>query len=139
MSDDLTYLMDVETNTLIQVSKERLQAEFQKWAAKLSVVLETMITVIDPDEIDSAGYAGFTVKETETHRIEVHRMLVNWRLARVPKGQVMPIPDRFWCYDGLGPVSLFTAVMSALVWDGADDTRPEGWSRDGQTGETSVR
>jgi hypothetical protein len=135
MNDDKTYLFDINTNTMIEVTREQERATFIQWAAQLTAVFGAPIMAIDSAEIDSAGYAGFHVKQTATHRIEIHRMLVNWRLARVPIGRAYPVPDRFWCYGGLDTVSLILALTAALEWDGADDTEPKGWTRNGQARE----
>jgi hypothetical protein len=77
---------------------------------------------------------GFRVKETETHLIAVVRMLFNWRVARTPKADLMTY-DRGWCYAGTGPASFIAAVLAAMAWDGADETEPEGWNKNVQTGE----
>jgi hypothetical protein len=108
-----------------------------------------MATVTDPSDIlcgdpVSASLAegmglqpcdgGYRVKETETHYIEVVRMIYNWRLATTPKHSPMTY-ERGWCYAGTGPVSFTAAVLAAMAWDGADGTEPEGWNKNIQTGE----
>jgi hypothetical protein len=77
---------------------------------------------------------GWIVKETPTHIIEVHRMLVNFRIVRIPKGRPWEF-DRGYCYAGTGPVSFMTAALAALAWDGGDDADPEGWIKNVMTGE----
>jgi hypothetical protein len=89
-------------------------------------------TVELPDLVPCDG--GFKVKETATHSVVVIRMIYNWRLATVPKSCPMSY-DRGWCYAGTGPASLARAVLAAAVWDGSDDTEPEGWNKNIQTGE----
>lgn len=76
---------------------------------------------------------GLRIKETETHRIFVIPMLYNWRIARSPKDNPMTY-DRGWCYAGRGMASFVAAVLAAWAWDGADDTEPEGWNKNIQTG-----
>ena len=61
-------------------------------------------------------------------------MIYNWRVTRTPKD--MPFTyDRHWCYAGTGWPSLLAAVLAAAEWDGADNTEPVGWNKNGQTGE----
>lgn len=77
---------------------------------------------------------GYRVKETETHWVDVVRMIYNWRVARTPKDAPWRY-DRGWCYAGTDPASFITAVLAALAWDGADSTEPAGWNKNIQTGE----
>ena len=77
---------------------------------------------------------GYRVKETETHYIEVVRMIFNWRLATTPKHSPMTY-DRGWCYAGTGLRSFMAAVLAAMAWDGADGSEPDGWNKNIQTGE----
>jgi len=76
---------------------------------------------------------GYRVKETDSHYIEVHRMLFNWRVVTVWKDTLCP--DRGWCYHGTGLDSLVAAVAAAHFWDGSDGTEPDGWNKNVQTGE----
>jgi hypothetical protein len=69
---------------------------------------------------------GYLVKTTETHRIEVWRYLVNWRLAICPI-DAPGWPEREWCYQGTGPQTFANIVLAAYLWDGADDTEPAGY------------
>lgn len=87
--------------------------------------------------IDPGGPAHrYRVKETATHYIEVIPTLVNWRLHTVRKdGGPLAWSERHWCYAGRDQQALVTAVLAAHAWDGADDTEPEGWNKNGQTGE----
>ena len=82
----------------------------------------------------TATDGGVRVKETGTHYIDVIRMIYNWRIARTPKSDPMCY-DRGWCYAGTDYGSFTRAVLAAAEWDGADDTEPEGWSKNTQTGE----
>lgn len=79
-----------------------------------------------------ATEAGFVVKETPTHLIVVCPMLFNWRVCTTPKCAPYSY-DRFWCYAGRDAESFHRAVAAAMAWDGADDTEPEGWNKNGQT------
>lgn len=102
----------------------------------LSVPL--MRLVGQPIEILDNGYNGYLLKELPGHTIEVHRMIVNWRLARLPK-RPLPVADRYWCYASLEFGTLVAATLAGLAWDGGDDTEPEGWVKNGQTGEFRQR
>jgi hypothetical protein len=97
-------------------------------AGILSGIAGTEVTPID---------GGFRVKETETHYIDVLRMIFNWRVARSPKECGWSY-DRHWCFAGTSFVTLLRAVSAAAEWDGADDTSPAGWNKNGQTGEWRV-
>lgn len=77
---------------------------------------------------------GYRVAETDTHYIDVMRMLFNWRIAEVPKSCPMTI-DRFWCYAGTGPGTLLSAVVAAQLWPLSGNPEPAGWNKNGQTGE----
>jgi len=77
---------------------------------------------------------GYRIKETATHYIDIVRMLFNWRLCLTPKASPLTY-DRSWCYAGTSDQSFMAAALAALAWDGADDTEPEGWNKNNQTGE----
>ena len=77
---------------------------------------------------------GYRIKETETHYIDVVRMLYNWRVVRTPKNSPLTW-DRGWCYSGTGWDTLMAAALAAWNWDGGDDTEPPGWNKNVQTGE----
>lgn len=62
------------------------------------------------------------------------RQIYNWRIARTPKDLPWSY-DRFWCFAGTSWVTLVRAVRAAAEWDGLDSTDPEGWNKNGQTGE----
>lgn len=69
---------------------------------------------------------GYRVKTTDTHHVDVLRMLYNWRVVTTPIGFPY-VYDRGWCYEGAGVSGFLRAVLAVLVWDGSDDTEPEGW------------
>jgi hypothetical protein len=79
---------------------------------------------------------GFRVRETETHVIDIHRMIFNWRITRTAKNKPLTY-DRAWCFYGTDIISLLRTVKAAVYWDGADDTAPEGWDKNVTTGEYS--
>jgi hypothetical protein len=80
-------------------------------------------------------FGGFRLRETETCYIDVMRMLVNWRVTETYKdfpGEY----GRHWCFaGGSGVVALVRVAYAVAKWDGADDTEPAGWIKNGQTGE----
>lgn len=88
-------------------------------------------------EIQPVPHApGFRVAETDTHWIDVVPQIFNWRLQTVRKSDgEFGWAERFWCYEGKGLNTLQRAVAAARVWDGADNTEPQGWSKNGQTQE----
>jgi hypothetical protein len=102
---------------------ERMQVP--EIAGLLSAIAGTEVTPVD---------GGFRVKETDTHQVDVLRMIFNWRIARTPKDRPEQY-DRHWCYAGTSWATLVTAVHAAAEWDAADGTEPEGWNKNGQTGE----
>lgn len=90
--------------------------------------------------LDDSFVTGFHVKDSHDgrHRIEVHRMLYNWRLVTVP----VAWPDsiaRGWCYYGHGinehgrertmSDAFVASVAAAHVWDGDDATEPAGFNK----------
>jgi len=100
-------------------------ADAQEIAEILSVLTGAEAVPVD---------GGFRVKETETHWVDVNRMIFNWRVARMPKAEERSY-DRHWCFAGTGFPALVRAVQAAVEWDGGDRTEPEGWNKNGQTGE----
>jgi hypothetical protein len=94
-------------------------------AAMLSQITETEVTLVE---------GGFRIRETDTHYIDVLRMLFNWRVARTMKGH-LELYDRHWCFAGTSFITLIRAVTAAAEWDGGDGTEPAGWNKNGQTGE----
>jgi hypothetical protein len=101
------------------------EMEATEIAGLLSAVAGTEVTPVD---------GGFRVKETDTHQVDVLRQIYNWRIARTPKALPMTY-DRFWCYAGTSWVTLIRAVSAAAEWDAGDSTDPEGWNKNGQSGE----
>jgi hypothetical protein len=99
--------------------------EAQEIAGMLSAITGTEVVPVD---------GGFRVKETETHQIDVLRMLFNWRVATTPKDLPWSY-DRHWCYAGTSFTTLMRAVQAVADWDGSDGTEPEGWNKNGQTRE----
>lgn len=74
------------------------------------------------------------VNDAGTHYIDVLTMMFNYRVALTP----IDLPYeyvRHWCYAGRDPGTLLIAAAAALAWDGALDTEPVGWNKNGQTGE----
>jgi hypothetical protein len=71
-------------------------------------------------------HGGYQVRETDTHLIQVHAMLFNWRIVTIPKDAPWSI-DRGWCYQGLDSGAFTRAVLAAMAWDGSDDTEPPGY------------
>ena len=69
---------------------------------------------------------GYLVKTTDTVRVEVWRMLVNWRIVTTPV-DAPGWPVRGWCYRGTGPQTFAAAIIAAYAWDGSDDTEPPGY------------
>lgn len=100
----------------------------QQIAAQCTTIFGVHITI---DE----EWPCYVVKTTTTHRIIVHRMIMNWRVSRVPLGHPLNGPDRNWDYFGTGSGALLRAIAGAADWDGADDTSPVGWDRNASTGE----
>jgi hypothetical protein len=86
-----------------------------------------------PLTLDGETY-GWRIKETATHFIDVLIQIYNYRISRTPKARPLTY-DRFYCYAGKDRATLLLAVLAANAWDGADDTDPLGWSKNGQTGE----
>ena len=77
---------------------------------------------------------GFRVRETGTHFIDVTRQIYNWRVTTTPVDCPLGY-DRYWCYEGTDFVALLTALLMVAEWDGAPDTEPAGWKKNGQTQE----
>lgn len=80
------------------------------------------------------GGMRIKLNDAGTHYIDVLAMLYNYRIVLTPIDRPMFI-DRHWCYAGLGGPMLLRAAAAAYAWDGALDTEPVGWNKNGQTGE----
>lgn len=79
---------------------------------------------------------GWRVKTNDagTHYIDIMVMIPNYRIATTPVDDPW-FMDRHWCYAGRSLQTLVRAVGAAMAWDGAEDTEPEGWNKNGQTQE----
>ena len=85
------------------------------------------------EELDYTN--GYLVKTAGSIRIEVWRMLVNWRIVTTPI-DAPGWPIRGWCYRGLGAGTFVAAVIAAHAWDGSDDTEPAGYFK--RVGDDSI-
>lgn len=70
----------------------------------------------------------WTVKETETHYVEVMPLMFTAAIILTPKRFTEGYDDR-WCYGS--PQAAWTA---ALAWDPAATFEPDGWHRHPSTG-----
>jgi hypothetical protein len=79
---------------------------------------------------------GYRVGETATHYLDAIKMLYSWRLCETPKACPL-VCDRYWCYAYAGsePQALLAVIAAVRAWNGAQDTEPDGWNKNGQTGE----
>lgn len=71
---------------------------------------------------------GYRIKTTEGRHIEVHFMLFG-DLHIVETYDDLSI-GRGWCYgepETPWPEHLSTVLAAAMMWDGGEDTEPEGW------------
>jgi hypothetical protein len=80
------------------------------------------------------GGMRIKLNDAGTHYIDVLAMLYNYRVVLTPVDMPMVIV-RHWCYAGVDPDTLLRAAAAACAWDGALDTEPLGWNKNGQTGE----
>jgi hypothetical protein len=95
-------------------------AELASWVDKLEPLLD--------ERGDRYGYL-VRMSADGRYRIEVHAMLSNYRICWVPARHAHSSIDRAWCYFGNNNISFIAAAMAALVWDGAEDTEPPGYSK----------
>lgn len=84
---------------------------------------------------------GFRIRTAETHFVDVHRALFNWRLVLHVHGAecspssvehphgVCPTLEHGFCYFGLGLESLARAVAAGLEWQDPLHTDPPGFDR----------
>jgi hypothetical protein len=70
---------------------------------------------------------AYLVKVSEYGFVELHRMMVNWRLVADDR-----MNWRAWCF--LGPQALFAALDAVQCWDGQGDP-PGPWYKAVHTGE----
>jgi hypothetical protein len=101
-------------------------------AAVVSDIAE-MLSVVTGHEVVPV-YGGFRLRTIETHFIDVTLMLVNWRVIETRR-DFPAVFDRYWCFGGTGLATLLRAARAVADWDCAADTEPEGWVKNGQTGE----
>lgn len=82
---------------------------------------------------------GWRVKELDHCFVDVLEMMWNYRVVRTHKrfGEADEGYDLGWCYFGKTHQDFTRAVLGALLWDGADDTKPLGWDKDIVTREVS--
>ena len=71
---------------------------------------------------------SWTVKETDTHLIEVTQFMYTFAIVTTVKANLGEYDDR-WCYK-----SLPDAIKAAVEWDPAVEPEPEGWHRHPLTG-----
>ncbi|WP_394621320.1 hypothetical protein JNUCC0626_20145 [Lentzea sp. JNUCC 0626] len=77
---------------------------------------------------------GLRVKQVGPHFIDVVRMAFNWRIVETYVANPLYYA-RYWCYAGTAHGTFLAAVLAAAVWDGAADTEPLSWNKNGQTGQ----
>lgn len=112
------------------------EAAYEKLAEWLSAGTGLDVRVIDRGDPAACGYAGFRLKDTPWCEVHVYRMLLNWRVATLAHGhRLHPVPERYWCYADAGQDTLLAAARAVAAWDGSPDTEPDGWVKNGQTGE----
>lgn len=123
----------------VRLAPDWSHAAYEAMASELSEATGLDITAIDPGDPAGSGYSGFRVKETATHFVDVCRMLVNWRVVVVPKGRLMPVPERYWCYAGTGTGTLIAAVAAVHLWDVSAGTEPAAFVKRGQPAPGELR
>ncbi len=79
---------------------------------------------------------GWRIKENTagTHYVDLLQMIVNHRVVLTPKDDESCYV-RHWCFSGNTTQDLLRAFTAAIAWDGALDSEPVGWNKNGQTGE----
>jgi hypothetical protein len=77
---------------------------------------------------------GWRVKTTEDGQyfIDILAMAFNFRIVTTPVDHPSEY-TRFWCYTGTTEMDFVRTVLAASIWNGAQDTEPEGWDKNGQT------
>lgn len=77
---------------------------------------------------------GIRIKRAGGHYIDVMEMAYNFRIVET----VVDFPqvyDRYWCYVGKSLDVYVATVLAAAMWDGAPESEPPGWHKNGQTKE----
>ena len=91
---------------------------------------EPIMQWLTPDE----GGPAFRLKRQNGYFVDIRPMLFNIRVALTPEACPV-VYDRHFCYTGTSNQTFTAAVLAAAQWDVRDDTEPEGWNKNGQTGE----
>jgi hypothetical protein len=69
---------------------------------------------------------GWTIKSTETHHVDLMRMLFNFRVVLTPRSCTLGW-DHGWCYDGgSGPI---VAIAAAYAWDPDKQAEPVAFTK----------
>lgn len=71
---------------------------------------------------------GWRIAETETHWVDLLKMIYNARIALTPKSCPLVI-DRAWCYR-----NTTEAMLAVGVWDPETDEAPTWWIKEVMTG-----
>ncbi len=99
-----------------------------------------MTTPEQPPAIDLSTVTqidgGYRIKENAvgTHYVDILAMIVNYRIVLTPKDDPTCYV-RYWCYSGNDLAAFIVVMLAAFAWDGALDSEPLGWNKNGQTGE----
>lgn len=99
---------------------------------KLRELLEPIATSGDLEVGMIEG--GWRIKRSGAHYVDVMRAAYGYRVVTTPTNCPM-VYDRHWLYAGTDSHGFTAAVVAAAMWDGAGDTEPEGWNKNGQTDE----
>lgn len=88
------------------------------------------MSVMEPIE------GGWRVKTSDdgVHYIDIMVMMFNYRITTT-RVDIPAVYDRFWCYVGKDQQTLLRTMAAAMAWSGENGTEPEGWDKNGQTGE----
>lgn len=88
-------------------------------------------------------YGGWHIKDLDPDEhenprcVHVLEMIYNYRIVR-SVGECDTFTsgyDRGWCYKGRGKTAFTLAILSAVSWDGGDDTSPLRWNKNVMTGQ----
>jgi hypothetical protein len=77
---------------------------------------------------------GLRVGETDTHYIDVLKMMFNFRVVNTRKDQP-GLYDSGFCYFGTDVQSLLRAVAAGVAWAESGAEEPPGWDRNVTTKE----